>query len=267
MSGLRFENKLYPCEAIVFDKDGTLFDFLGLWGAWTDELRRRMEQELIDLGAGWTAGVELALGVKLGADGAIVDYDRAGPLALASVEEMTGALAWQLYAAGLPWHQGVDAVRRCARAAEEQQDGVRHVKPLPGLARLLEEARAAGIKLAVATSDSTASAEKHLRLAGLDGLFAAVCGRDLVREGKPAPDLAVEACRRLGVPPASAIVIGDGGADLEMARRAGAALAIGIAPGGGPRGHLAAADFVIGGYDELRVFAGLEAEANPIDRY
>lgn len=253
MAGLMIEGRSYACEAIVFDKDGTLFDFLELWGGWADELLRRMEAELSKIGASWTPGVELALGVTLGSDGSIVDYDRAGPLALATVEEMTGALAWQLYAAGLPWHESVDAVRRSARAAEEHLDGGRQIRPLPGLARLLEEAHAAGIKLAVATSDSTASAEKHLRLAGLDGLFAAVCGRDLVREGKPAPDLALEACRRLGALPANAIVIGDGGADLEMARRAGAALAIGIAAGGGPRGHLASADFVIGGYEELQV--------------
>ncbi|OWA36570.1 hypothetical protein B9G55_00315 [Saccharibacillus sp. O16] len=261
MPNLEIEGQSYPCEAIVFDKDGTLFDFMELWGAWADELRCQLEGELAKLGGSWTAGVELALGVKCGVNGAIVDYDRAGPLALASVEEMTGALAWQLYAAGLPWHQSVDAVRRCARAAEERHGGVRHIRPLPGLVRLLEEAHGAGIRLAVATSDTTASAQEHLRLAGLDGLFTAVCGRDLVREGKPAPDLALEACRRLGVRPANTIVIGDGGADLEMARRAGAALAIGLAPGGGPRGHLAAADKIIGSYDELRIVPG---RGNPL---
>ncbi|NGZ73727.1 HAD family hydrolase [Saccharibacillus alkalitolerans] len=260
MGELTVEGRTFACEALVFDKDGTLLDFMELWGRWADDMLRQTEHKLLEAGGSWTGGADRTFGVKRGPDGRIADYDRAGPLALATAEEMIGVLAWQLYGAGLPWHESVDAVRNFAASAEERLEQDRPVRPLPGLRELLEQARGAGIRLAVATSDTTDSAVKHLRWAGLEGLFDCISGRDRVREGKPAPDLVLEACRRLGTEPRRTIVIGDGGSDMEMARRAGAALAIGIAPGGGPRGHLDAADYVIAGYDELAVSAQTSAD-------
>ncbi|WP_172249540.1 HAD family hydrolase [Saccharibacillus deserti] len=256
MAFLTVQERSYACEALIFDKDGTLLDFMELWGRWADEMLRQTEEKLTAAGGQWTGSAERAFGIVRAPDGRIADYDRSGPLALATAEEMTGVLAWQLYGAGIPWHQSVDAVRGFAASAEETMERERPVRPLPGLVAKLEQARAAGMRIAAATSDTTESALRHLRWAGLDGWFDSVQGRDRVLEGKPAPDLVHEACRRLGVEPAQAIVIGDGGADMEMARRAGAALAIGIAPNGGPRGHLSAADYVVGGYDELEIAAG-----------
>ncbi|WP_051507314.1 HAD family hydrolase [Saccharibacillus sacchari] len=241
------------CEALIFDKDGTLLDFMALWGRWADEMLKRTERKLLRLGGEWLGSAEKAFGIVRGENGRILDYDRSGPLALATADELTGVLAWQLYGAGLPWHESIDAVRKFAAAAEERLEADRPVLPLPGVIALLENAQAAGIKLAVATSDGTSSAIKHLRWAGLEGLFDCINGRDLVQEGKPAPDLVFEACRRLGVQPEQAIVIGDGGADMEMAKRAGARLAIGVVSGGGPRSHMSAADFVIGDYSELGI--------------
>lgn len=253
MSYLTIADQEIACEALIFDKDGTLLDFMELWGRWADDMLERTEQKLLQLGGAWIGGAEKAFGVVRGENGRILDYDRSGPLALAAADELTGVLAWQLYGAGSPWHESVDAVRQFAVLAEKRLEADRPVRPLPGLLTLLHDAKAAGIKLAVATSDSTSSAVKHLRWAGLEGLFDCINGQDLVQEGKPAPDLVFEACRRLGVQPEQAIVIGDGGADMEMAKRAGARLAIGIASGGGPRSHLAAADFVIGDYGELGI--------------
>lgn len=253
MPYLTIADQEIECEALIFDKDGTLLDFMELWGRWADEMLERTERTLLGLGGQWIGSAERAFGVVRGENGRILDYDRSGPLALATADELTGVLAWQLYGAGLPWHESVDTVREFAASAEEQLEVDRPVRPLPGLLMLLEKAQAAGIKLAVATSDTTSSAIKNLRWAGLEGLFDCINGRDLVQEGKPAPDLVFEACRRLGVQPERAIVIGDGGSDMEMAKRAGARLAIGIMSGGGPRSHLAAADFVIGDYNELGI--------------
>lgn len=254
ISYLTIANQEVACKALIFDKDGTLLDFMELWGRWADKMMELTERKLLELGGKWIGSAEKAFGViRSEPNGRIVDYDRSGPLALATADELTGVLAWQLYGAGMPWHESVDAVREFAASAEEQLEIDRPVRPLPGLLALLENAQAAGVQIAVATSDTTSSAIKHLRWAGLEGLFDCINGRDLVQNGKPAPDLVFEACRRLGVQPEQAIVIGDGGADMDMAKRAGARLAIGIASGGGPRSHLVAADFVIGDYSELGI--------------
>ncbi|MEJ8304092.1 HAD family phosphatase [Saccharibacillus sacchari] len=253
ISCLTIADQEVACEALIFDKDGTLLDFMALWGRWADEMLERTERKLLELNGEWIGSAEKAFGIVRGENGRILDYDRSGPLALATADELTGVLAWQLYASGLPWHKSVDTVREFAVSAEKRLEADRPVRPLPGVITLLENARAAGIRLAVATSDSTSSAIKHLRWAGIERLFDCINGRDLVEEGKPAPDLVFEACRRLGVQPERAIVIGDGGADMEMAKRAGARLAIGIVPGGGPCSHMAAADYVIGDYGELGI--------------
>ena len=48
---------------------------------------------------------------------------------------------------------------------------------------------------------------------------------------KPAPDMVLAACRATGVAPQQAIVVGDAVPELEMARAAGAGMAIGVTSG------------------------------------
>ena len=57
----------------------------------------------------------------------------------------------------------------------------------------------AGIRTAVATSTDTPHARLKLEKAGLLPFFDAVVGRDLVASAKPAPDLYLEAAKRLDV--------------------------------------------------------------------
>jgi phosphoglycolate phosphatase len=58
-------------------------------------------------------------------------------------------------------------------------------------------------------------------LAGLRAVMDVVLGYTSVPRGKPAPDLALEASRRLGIEPAHAVVVGDSDLDLQMAGAAG----------------------------------------------
>ncbi|MNH29396.1 Phosphoglycolate phosphatase [compost metagenome] len=53
-------------------------------------------------------------------------------------------------------------------------------------------------------------------------------GTDQAERGKPFPDMALLACKQLGVQPSAAAVIGDTNGDMKMAKAAGAAVAIGI---------------------------------------
>ncbi len=68
-----------------------------------------------------------------------------------------------------------------------------------GASAALTALTAAGIQVAVATSTSTPHARHKLEKAGLLPFFQVVVGRDLVPHGKPAPDLYLEAAKRLGV--------------------------------------------------------------------
>ncbi len=81
----------------------------------------------------------------------------------------------------------------------------------PGLSRLLAELRERGLPCTVASSSPRDMIVNNLRRAGVDGLVdlgAITCGSD-VRRSKPAPDIFLEAARRLGVEPGEALVLED----------------------------------------------------------
>ena len=87
--------------------------------------------------------------------------------------------------------------------------------------RFLEAARAAGLRIAAASSSKNASA--ILASANLTRLFHAdLSGRD-VAHGKPAPNLFLRAAAELGVAPAHCLVLEDAPAGIAAARAAGMA--------------------------------------------
>jgi HAD superfamily hydrolase (TIGR01509 family) len=92
---------------------------------------------------------------------------------------------------------------------------------LPGVRERVEEARALGLKTAVASSSSLAWVEGWLERHGIRGLFDALCARDHVRRVKPAPDLFLLAASRLGVPPHACVVFEDSPNGIRAARAAG----------------------------------------------
>ena len=71
----------------------------------------------------------------------------------------------------------------------------------PGLLPLLDQLEAAVVPRAVATSSSAKQAAETLEASGLADRFTHLVTSDQVAFGKPAPDLYLEAARRLGLPP------------------------------------------------------------------
>lgn len=81
----------------------------------------------------------------------------------------------------------------------------------PDIPGATEAARriAAGRPVAVASSAHRAVIDAALIATGLHDLFAVVVSSDEVAHGKPAPDVYLEAARRLGVPATACLVIED----------------------------------------------------------
>jgi len=96
-----------------------------------------------------------------------------------------------------------------------------HLKPVPGLRQFLRDARAKGIKIAVATAADPKNIEFTLSLLKVKDLLDAVAGAAEVRHGKPEPDIFLLAASKLGVQPADCIVFEDAEMGLEAASRAG----------------------------------------------
>lgn len=244
-----------PCRAILFDKDGTLLDLLDLWGTWAESMLGRLETELALSGAGFTGGKDKVFGTRQDPEGRIAGYDPTGPLTMATVEQSYGLLAWQLYAAGVPWNEALMKVMNIAKGAMQELRERKTARPIFGLPAFLEQCRRASLKLGVVTSDETMATAEHLDWLGVAGYFSSVVTRDRVKLGKPAPEMAETACRELGVLPEETVVIGDSNADMQMGRGAGLRLTIGLWAGAGSAGHLKDADEIVRDFTELAVLA------------
>lgn len=91
----------------------------------------------------------------------------------------------------------------------------------PGLIELLDWLEAMRIPKAVASSTARAMVLKKLNRVNLAGRFGAIVGGDEVTHGKPAPDIFLEAARRLDAPPRCCIALEDSENGVRAAHAAG----------------------------------------------
>ncbi|WP_110931833.1 HAD family hydrolase [Paenibacillus bouchesdurhonensis] len=241
------------CQAILFDKDGTLLDFMALWGEWAMTLLELLDSHLEMMGARRIDSKAALLGLRLDGQQQITDYDKAGPLAMGTEEEVTALLAWQLYAAGVPWNEALIQVRQFSSSAMIELKKHKNARPMPGLGAFLSACRERNIRLAVVTSDTTEAAREHLSWMGIGHYFSAIIGRDQVSIGKPFPEMALLACEELGIPPELALVVGDSNGDMQMGKQAGVQMTVGLAPDGGGEAYLLDADVIIRSFLEMKV--------------
>lgn len=102
--------------------------------------------------------------------------------------------------------------------AEATAGGIRKKTGLPELLAFLDTQ---DVALAVATSTEADDAAFTLRAAGLDTRFGVIVTGDEVARGKPAPDIYLEAAKRLHVAPDACIALEDSEAGILAASRAG----------------------------------------------
>jgi phosphoglycolate phosphatase len=118
-------------------------------------------------------------------------------------------------AAGIPRARWQEADRLWARFYRQQSPAL-----LPGARRVVASLRRR-YTLGLVTSGNRARIRRQLRAFRLTAAFAArVCAED-ARHRKPHPAPLQEALRRLRLPPAACVYVGDAPEDMEMARRAG----------------------------------------------
>ncbi len=140
----------------------------------------------------------------------------------------------------LPWGDPLDPSDRetiCGLA--NGKDRIFHrvlesdgVDLIPGTIRLVRELRSAGIRVAVASSSR--NCRRILDRAGVSDLFEArVDGETLAEakmEGKPAPDMFLEAAARIEARPAFSVVFEDAVSGVEAGVRGKFGLVVGVAP-------------------------------------
>ncbi|MCZ4260372.1 HAD family hydrolase [Limimaricola sp. G21655-S1] len=213
--------------ALIFDKDGTLFDFHATWGGWSRGLiEAEAEGDPVRI-----AAIAAALGYDL-------ETERFAPDSLV-IASTTAEIADAM----LPHLPGCDRraliARMNARAAEAPQ------VPAVPLAPLFAKLAARGVALGLVTNDSEAPARAHIGAAGLAAAFGFVAGADSGFGFKPGPGQLLACAEALGAAPDACAMIGDSLHDLKAARAAGM-MAVAVLTGLAPRDALAPhADLVL----------------------
>ncbi len=95
------------------------------------------------------------------------------------------------------------------------------LSPMKGLQLLIDRLREAGIPMALATSAPEANVIHTLHELGLSAAFPVIVRGDEVARGKPAPDVFIEAARRLQAAPGDCLVFEDAPMGVEAAHAAG----------------------------------------------
>src|ERR1700682_1918039 len=94
-------------------------------------------------------------------------------------------------------------------------------RPFEGLEGALDDLAARGYRFAVCTHKLEWLSKLLLDRLGLSSRFAAICGADTFGVSKPDPAILRQTIARAGGEVSSAIMVGDAGPDIGVARRAG----------------------------------------------
>jgi beta-phosphoglucomutase len=147
----------------------------------------------------------------------------------------------------------LDPARDKARTYAIYLDLIRgHLTALPGVRDYVATCRARGLSLAVASSADEIKVNGNLEEIGLPAsTFDVVVNGSEVTRKKPAPDIFLEACRRMDLVPAACLVIEDALSGIAAARAAGCrclAVTTSFPP---DRLAAAGADWVVSGLDHV----------------
>lgn len=198
-------------DAVIFDKDGTLFDFRASWGAWTQSVLAELATDRQDA---------LRLGEVLGYDADLGTFNKASPVISMTTPEIAAILHSHL--SGISLEALNDRLNALAAAAP--------MKPAVPLREVLGGLKARGLRLGLATNDTEHPARVHLDKAGVLDLFDYVVGCDSGWGGKPAPGQLLEFLRRFGLQASKVAMVGDSRHDLDAGRAAGM-YAVGVLTG------------------------------------
>jgi HAD superfamily hydrolase (TIGR01509 family) len=100
------------------------------------------------------------------------------------------------------------------------------IHPLPGVPDVVFELRRRGLRLALASASAAPVIAASLQALGLAEAFETRVSGDDVAQGKPSPQIFLEALRRLGLPPTACLVVEDSHNGLLAARAAGIRCAV-----------------------------------------
>jgi phosphoglycolate phosphatase len=156
----------------------------------------------------------------------VLDREGLPPVPLHSARNMIGAGARRLIERGLELEGRSADLEDITRLTSDFIDYyAAHIadvsRPFEGVEGALDDLSARGYRFAVCTNKLEWLSKLLLDQLGLSSRFAAICGADTFGVSKPDPAILRQTIARAGGEVSSAIMVGDAGPDIGVARRAG----------------------------------------------
>ncbi len=173
-------------RGVLFDLDGVIVDSKRAWYAALNSLRREM-----GLGDVSPEAFDAAWGQSTADDARTFFDDRLSPAELG-----------RRYEARFSAHLG-------------------EIQPEPAAKAVIARLRQDGLRIGLTTNAPSPTARAMLSVAGLADAFQVVVTADDVLHPKPDPEMLLSACRRLGISPQRAVLVGDTESDAAAGAAAG----------------------------------------------
>lgn len=228
----------HSIKAVLFDKDGTLFDFEATWAQVAEDVLCHLTPD---------PDLRATLAAQGGYDLATRRFRAGAALVAATTREIA-----ELWAPALPDRDVEEIEDIVNRMGESVSQGGALVPACPDLPGLLAELRGRGYRLGVATHDAEFSTRTQLRSTGALEAFDFIAGYDSGHGFKPGPGMLLAFAAATGVSAAEVAMVGDSTGDLAMVGNAGGGLAVGVLTGPAAEADLAPyADHVLPSIAEL----------------
>ena len=194
---------LSSIRGLLFDKDGTLFDFEKTWNSWTSKILTEVSKQS---------------NVSISALADAIDFDlKTGKLLPQSIviagthRQVTAALHTKLS----NWD-----FEHLESYLLDYVIETRQYEVVP-LQKYFRKLKSEGLLLGVMTNDAERGAQAHLAAAGIFDLLDFVAGSDTGFGCKPAPEPLLAFAKKTGLKPDEIAMVGDSLHDLQAAQAAG----------------------------------------------
>lgn len=221
-------------EAVIFDKDATLFEFGDTWATFCDQMIKKLAQG--------DPTLESKLALVCGYNLATRSFLPGSIVIGGSISELCSG-----WAAVSQRFSGSEVMDLSKQVISELRP-----EPLCDLKALSEALTNLGLRLGLVTNDLESAARSQLSSQGVDDTFEVIWGSDSGFASKPAPDALLGFCNKVGKPPSKVAMVGDSLHDLRAAKACNMGMAIGVLTGPAQREELAPfADVILKSVEDL----------------
>lgn len=238
-------------KMVIFDKDGTLIDVHHYWCSMIEYRANFFIDSLKDENINSTALYE-DLVDSMGIDQKSKKMKPEGPVGIKPRAFIIDVALYTIlkYTKNYTKEAVVDIFKQVDEYSKSKFKEI--LKPLDGVAQLLEDLKQNNILSSIATTDITSRAVLAMKDLRLEDYFIDIIGADMVDNAKPHSDLVDFIVNKNNIEHNEIVVIGDSMADLNMAKNAKSKF-IGVKTGLYTNEFIGSSDFLINNLTEVKV--------------